>query len=367
MRLIAVSALREGVILAKPVLNDAGQILVNRGMPLSMKMIVRLQKLGITFVYIEDEVTKDIMIRPAITEKTRREAMGVMKASFDQIVDQHKISKKFSFAQMERQFTSVVRDILDQVKEHKEAVSLLSEVCAHDNYILSHSLNVTIYSLALSIKLKKFSPKQLEEIGLGAMLHDVGKLFISTAILKKPSRLTEDEFNEVKKHTELGFELLRREYNIPLTVAHCAYQHHERLNGSGYPRGLKEKDIHPYGKIIGITDVYDAVTSNRVYRRAMLPHEGLEILYAGASSEFDQGLIEAFRKSIVIYPNGLTVHLNDGRKGVILRQTPNISDRPVVLILEEGQDTLAHPYELDLSQNHSVLISETDTTLLGKR
>lgn len=366
MRLVAVSTLKEHVKLAKPVYNEAGQILIGHGIPLTKQMILRLHQLGITFVYMEDEKTEDIVFRPAVTEKARQEALGVMKQSFEDVANAKNFNSKFSFDKMERQFKSVIREMLDQIKGHKEAVSLLSDVCAHDNYILAHSLNVTIYTLALGLKLQLKS-RQLEEIGLGAMLHDVGKILVPHSILMKPSRLTDGEYEEIKKHAEYGFNILKKEHSIPLTAAHCAYQHHERLNGTGYPRGITGDQIHLYGKILGITDVYDAVTSNRVYRQAMLPSEGLEILYAGAGTQFDAEMVEAFRKSIVVYPNGLTVHLHDHRKGVVLRQTPHVSDRPVLLILEEENRELDQPYELDLSKELTVMISETDTTLLGKQ
>ena len=120
-------------------------------------------------------------------------------------------------------------------------------------------------------------------IGLGSMLHDIGKIAVSKEILLKPGKLTEEEFQVIKTHTTEGFEMLRNSYSVPLLVAHCAFQHHERLDGSGYPRGIKSKDIHDYAKVIAVADVFDAVTSNRVYRSAMLPHEGLEMLYAGMS------------------------------------------------------------------------------------
>lgn len=139
-------------------------------------------------------------------------------------------------------------------------------------------------------------------------------------------------------------------------IAHCAYQHHERLNGSGYPRGLIGNDIHTYGKIIAIADVYDAVTSNRVYRKAMLPHEGLEILYGGAISEFEKRFVEAFKRSVAVYPNGLTIELSDGRTGVVIRQNKHICDRPVVRILKEHNEIVNNPYEVDLSKNIQIMI-----------
>lgn len=366
MRLVAVSSIQENVFLAENVLNSKGQILLKAGAELTPPIVKRLYSLGISYLYIEDARTDDIYIRPVLTEGTRREALCVMSEAFNQLKkDLSADSPKFGFHKMEKKFVSVVRDIIRQIRSRKEAIDLLTHLYAHDDYIFTHSLNVTIYTLALSMKLKNLTPKQTEEIGLGAMLHDVGKMLIPLAILKKPSKLTSDEFTIVKSHTELGFELLRKEHGLPLTAAHCALQHHERLNGSGYPRGLKGNEIHIFGKMIGISDVYDAVTSNRIYRKAMLPHEGMEILYAGSGTEFETEYIEKFRKAIVMYPTGLTVWLTDGRKGIVCEQNEHVSDRPVLLILEEDGHNLKVPYKVNLAVETTVFIKETDTTLSG--
>lgn len=364
MRLVAVSSIQENVFLAEKVLSSNGQVLLRSGAELTPPILKRLHSLGITYVYIEDARTDDIYIRPVLTEETRREAISVMSEAFSQVKkDLSTGSMKFGFHKMEKQFAAVVRDIISQIKKRKEAIDLLTHLYAQDDYIFTHSLNVTIYTLALSMKLKNLTAKQTEEIGLGAMLHDVGKMMIPMPILKKPSKLTNDEFDLIKKHTELGFELLRKEHGLPLTAAHCALQHHERLNGSGYPRGLKGNEIHVFGKMIGIADVYDALTSNRIYRKAMLPHEGMEILYAGSGTEFETTFIEMFRKAIVMYPAGLTVWLNDGRKGIVSEQNEHVSDRPVLLILEEEGCNLDRPYQVDMATETTIFITETDTTL----
>lgn len=185
-----------------------------------------------------------------------------------------------------KQLIELIRNLHSHLKNDTDLLNLLTDVCSYDQYIFTHSLNVTLYSLAIGMHLK-LSTKNLETLGLGAILHDVGKMKVPAEILMKPGKLTEEEFEEIKKHSEEGFRILRNVQTIPLLVAHCAFQHHERLNGSGYPRGIKGNEIHEFGKIIAVADVFDAVTSNRVYRQAMLPHEGLEILYAGAGSLFE--------------------------------------------------------------------------------
>lgn len=365
MRLISTISLEQGVALAKPIYNGKGQVLISEGVPLTERMIDRLINMGITYVYIDDPFTRDVEIKSPISEKTRKEAVETIEQTLEVVKKEKSLSKVFVFEQLGKKFSFVVRDILDQIKNHKDVISLLSEVSTYDHYIFTHSLNVTIYSLALGVGLK-LPQRKLEDLGMGAMLHDVGKMLVPYEILTKPAQLTKDEYNVIKKHAEDGFNILRNLPNVPLVAAHCAYQHHERLDGSGYPRGLVADEIHYFGRILAIADVYDAVTSNRVYRKALLPNEGLEILYAGAGSKFEQNMIETFRKSIAVYPVGLSVYLNDGRKGVVVRQNGGTSDRPVIRIIEENEVRLQTPYELDLMKELSVLIVETDTTLMGK-
>ncbi|WP_017756318.1 HD-GYP domain-containing protein [Calidifontibacillus oryziterrae] len=366
MRLISTNYLQENMTLGKSIFNEKWQVLISEGVPLTKRMIDRLIDLGITYVYIEDPQTDDIEIHEPISERSRREAIETIQETFDIVKDERRLAKTFVFDRLAKKFSIVVRDILSQVKSHKDVISLLADVCAYDNYIFTHSLNVTIYSLALGMELN-LSYRQLEELGMGAMLHDVGKRVVPSEILSKPGKLTNDEFDVIKKHAEDGFSLLRHVPNIPLTAAHCAYQHHERLDGSGYPRGLAGADIHYYSRILAIADVYDAVTSNRVYRKAMLPQEGLEILYAGAGTKFEIHMVEAFRRAIAAYPVGLTVRLSDGRRGVVIRQNPGLSDRPVIRIFDHDGKIIEATYELDLKDELAVVIVETDTSLMSKK
>ncbi|MFE8702330.1 HD-GYP domain-containing protein [Cytobacillus sp. FJAT-54145] len=360
MRLVATEFVEPGSILGKAILNDKGQVLLNEGVELGEKVIQRLQEKGISYIYIKDEATADISFKSAISEELRKEAMNTIESTFAQVQKESSISSSFVIEKASQRFTEVIRHLLSEIKNNRDLLTLLSDVYTYDNYIFTHSLNVTMYSLAIGMELQ-LRPRELELLGLGAILHDVGKMKIPAEILLKPGKLTEEEFFEVKKHPEEGFNILRNVQTISLLVAHCAYQHHERMNGSGYPRGIKGADIHEYGRIIAVADVFDAVTSNRVYRRAMLPHDGLEILFAGVGSLFDQKVVEAFRRAVAIYPVGITVELNDGRKGVVSKQNVGVSDRPFVRILEENGQTV-EPYELDMCAELTVVITGCDTT-----
>lgn len=358
MRLVPTEILKEKDKLAKSIFNENGQILIHVGVPLTRRIIDRLIDIGITYVYIEDDKTSDIISQSVITEETRVRSINQIKSEFTSIADEMKLKKTFNGDHLSKNFTQIVSDLLDEIKGNDDVLTVLSDVFLYDSYIFSHSLNVTVYSLGLALELK-FSEKKLMELGLGAILHDVGKMLTPNEILNKPGRLTNEEFEIIKKHTTDGYKMLKDLPNIPLLTAHCAFQHHERLNGTGYPQGLAGDKIHPYAQIIGICDVFDAVTSNRVYRRAMLPHEGLELLYTGVGTQFDTELVKSFSKTIAIYPDGLTVGLSNGCTGVVSKQNKELSTRPVVRVLTEN-GTEVNPYEIDLMKHVNITITDCE-------
>ncbi len=357
MRLISTRALRPGMVMATTVYNVRGHALIQQNVAITERMIYRLQELNIQYVYIEDSLSNGIKVTESVPSKVRHEAVAGIEEVFSRINEAKMPQNLLVLADSAKQLKQIIDVVLKEVKGNDELLTVLTDVFTYDSYVFHHSFNVTLYTLSIGIELN-LSQKQLEELGIGAILHDVGKMLVSEDILMKPGKLTEDEFMEVKKHTEHGFDILRKLQSVSLLVAHCAYQHHERLDGSGYPRGLKGDDIHPFAKIIAVADVFDAMTSNRVYRKAMLPHEALEILYAGSGSLFDMNVIEAFRRSVAIYPNGMVVELNDGKKGIVTGQNKGLTDRPVIRVIEEDGEELYSPYELDLQ-------SELDKVIVG--
>ncbi|WP_332888672.1 HD-GYP domain-containing protein [Salipaludibacillus keqinensis] len=347
--------------LAKPIYNDLGQTLLNIGVVLSDRMIDRLKEKGISYIYIEDSSTTDIYVEDTINGKVRSKSLKDIQENFTTISKQMALGKAVDIDGLSPSFSTIVKEILSEIQSNKEAVSMLSDVISYDSYVFHHSLNVTVYSLALGQKMGLTDP-QLHELGLGAMLHDIGKMSIPIEILNKQEKLSDEEFDQIQSHATVGFEMLRKSHTLSLLTAHCAFQHHERIDGSGYPRNISGDDIHFYAKIIGIADVFDAVTSNRVYRRAMLPHEGMELLYSGAGTLFDKDAVDLFSKIVAIYPVGLEVKLSDGREGVVAQNNKNLPSRPVIRVLME-ENQLPCEYDLDLATELNVTIVECETTI----
>lgn len=355
MRLIAAKSLEEGNELAKPIYNDRGQVLIQKDIKLTKAMINRLLHLGVTFVYVKDAISDDIIIHSPVSEEVKIESMQTVKSVFNSFKNNGFKDKGFLFSKVNENMTELVDTIITQIQRDQEVLSIMSDIFISDDYLFSHSVNVTMYAVALASEMK-MTQKQIRQLGLGAMLHDVGKVFLPEEILKKAGKLNDFEFDLIKTHPELGFEFLRSSSDLPLLVAHCAYQHHERMDGSGYPRGLVGDEIHLFGKVLGVADVFDAVTSHRVYRNAMLPQEGLDILFAGSGTLFEPEMVRLFRDTIAVYPNGVTIELSDHRRAIVVRQNHKLYNRPVVRVFSENNQVVT-PYDLDLATENNVTVT----------
>ncbi|WP_326998719.1 HD-GYP domain-containing protein [Cohnella kolymensis] len=248
-------------------------------------------------------------------------------------------------------------DILSDLANQKNMLFNLTHLHASDGYLFHHSVNVAILSGIVGIA-KGYNRNQLMDLGVGALLFDIGMTYFPDQLWQKRTQLNKEERERLSKHTEEGFNLLRKQFDISLLSAHCALQHHERYDGTGYPRGLKGEEIHEYARIVAIADVYCALTSARPYRKAYSPNEAIEFLYANGNRWFDLELIKIFVNHIAVYPLATTVLLNTGQIGVVAAINPTSSNRPIIRIIAETEDApqLLVPYEVDLSKQMNITI-----------
>ncbi|GEK33841.1 HD-GYP domain-containing protein [Kurthia sibirica] len=346
MRLISTKSLKPGMVIGRTIWNGAGRPLLQDGVEISDIIINRLIKLHILYVYIDDQISQGIEVIETVPEKVRHQAIQEIENSFKELKKQTGKDITHCLDMKSKQFVSIIDDLMTYIFESKEIVTVLSDAFIYDEYIYQHSLQVTIYSISIARELG-YNAEEIRQIGIGAMLHDVGKMLIPSDILNKPGRLTNEEFDTMKLHAKYGFDLLRNLHTISLLSAHCAFQHHERLDGSGYPRGLVDFEIHPYAKIIAVADVFDAVTSNRVYRSKMLPSEGMGIILEGSGTLYDERVVMAFSKTIAVYPNGSVLLLSDGRRGIVCKQNVEKPDKPWLRIFEENNIIMKATYEMD--------------------
>lgn len=243
-----------------------------------------------------------------------------------------------------------VSSIVDSVFRNRDALLCLSNLRDYDNYTFIHSVNVCI--LAVSFGRHLDMPKtKLENLGLGALLHDIGKTQIPESILNKPGKYTEDEYSIMKRHVALGMEILRKHENIPTEAMLVTSQHHERYNGSGYPQRLYGEKIDMIGQIGAIADVYEAMTYDRVYRKASSCHTTVRKLYEWNDVLFNRMVIEKFIQCIGIYPFGTFVELNTGHCGIVISVNHRMLLRPNILILLNEGKKQQDPVIVDLEKD----------------
>ncbi|MNO57163.1 Cyclic di-GMP phosphodiesterase response regulator RpfG [compost metagenome] len=358
LRLLPIGSLVPGMKLGKKIYNEDGVVLLSENAELSDAIIRRLKLHGLDFVYIADPRTDDIEVREMIEDETRRRALIEIRTNFRKMTDSTIKGNIYPF--IGKSFSRLVETIVDDLSSREDVMIMMMNMNSMDQYLYRHSLNVCIYTVFLG-QVYGYSKEDLSELGLGAILHDIGKTKIPLEVLNKPSQLTDDEYNQIKTHAEIGYKMLKDEPGISMKAAHCAYQHHERLNGSGYPRNLVGNQIHEFARWIAITDTYDALTTHRVYRSAMLPHQAMEIIYGGCGDLYEKEMLEMFRDHVAIYPLGMGVTLSTGEKGVVAKIHSDIPQRPVVRVLTDpmGAD-LKSPHDVDLKQVLSVVITKVE-------
>lgn len=216
---------------------------------------------------------------------------------------------------------AVVKGCVDSILRNPSALLWLTRIKFQDDYTAEHSLRVAMLSIALGRELG-LSNLELEQIGVGAMLHDVGKLKVPGEILNKPTALSEQEYAIMKNHPMEGYTLLTSQAGVPLTALDVVLSHHERVDGAGYPHGLNAETIPFYARIVAVTDAYDAISSDRVYSKGRSTLESLRILFKAANSHFDERIVSTFIRLIGLYPSGEIVEMTNDEVAIILGAPP---------------------------------------------
>ena len=241
-----------------------------------------------------------------------------------------------------------VDGLADAVSQNRSALMALTAMRSYDNYTFTHMVNVSILTMAQARALG-VEGRLLREFGVSALMHDIGKVRTPKEILNKPDRLTDDEFVIMRRHTVDGAEILRRTAEMPILAPVIAFEHHLRLDGTGYPFGVKRNSLNLGTMLCAIADVYDAMRSQRAYQQAYPTDRILSVLKRNDGAQFDQHLVRRFTQLLGIYPPGNLVRLSTGEVAVVLRVHAPDPYRPRVRVLfsPDGK-RLDLPYERNL-------------------
>ena len=342
---LSVKKLKQGMIIAQSIYNNHGASYLVKGQPITNSYINSLQKLGIPTITVTSS-DPSFQLPPAedvIQESTRINAIAKIYDTFGNVVE----TGHMDVDALQNISERIIFDIIDR----KENLVQLTDIRLHDTYTFGHSVNVAVLSAMLGL-LCHYTKKELVLLTLGALLHDLGKINIPVAILTKNTGLREDEFNLIKKHPLDGARrIMSMQHSLPspAVLAAIASEHHEHLDGTGYPRGLTAEKIHRYALIVAIADVYDALTSERPYKKAYTPNIAHNIMAHVNKGQFDPDLLRLFFNNVSIYPVGTVLKTIYGYSIVSQCIFGKTETPTMVLFANKQGQILPSPQTIDLS------------------
>jgi HD-GYP domain-containing protein (c-di-GMP phosphodiesterase class II) len=255
-----------------------------------------------------------------------------------------------------------VRSLVDNVLANRYAMLELSGLKNYDEYTFFHSVNVAILSLALGSMLTK-EYRFLSTLGVGALLHDIGKMTVASAVLNKPGPLTSDEWATVRQHPVLGAEHAALTPGLDKAALLVIFEHHMRLDLAGYPQQMPPRQQHLASRIVAVADAYDAMTSKRAYSSARLQSEAVEVLVSNAGTALDPVLVRLFVSLMGAYPPRSIVRLSSGETAIVVSPSPRDPIRPVIRVIADASGGMIDPVDIDLSDPEASLGREVRACL----
>lgn len=291
------------------------------------------------------EKAPEVSVRDEVVRARRLhgEASKAMKNALDSV--------RFGQAIELEHFSDLVDGMVQSVFRNQDALLPLARLKKLDDYTFEHSVGVSALLTAFG-RTMKFSPDEVRELALGGLLHDIGKAAIPDSLINKPGKLSDIEFAQMKTHVNEGLEMVKASPGVSDIVLRVVAEHHERVDGSGYPNRLKKDQLSLPGQMAAIVDVYDAMTADKAYSRGMAPTQALKKLLEWSKSQFDPQLVQSFIRSIGIYPTGTLVRLESNRMGVVIEQNEGNLLKPVVrLFYHAVKNHYVPPETVDLSKS----------------
>ena len=362
MRRVLVEQLRAGDRLGRDVHStpDAPPLL-RAGVRVSDSYRYSLERAGIAAVWIDDGLSEGIEPLEVLDVDTKRRATGAIRDAFRDVTRTLPSGGKLS-ADAIAEMTEVADLIVRDVTRNVHTALALNDLANADGYTLKHSLAVTTVGLALGLRvMRKYGwidvdgkrrydcgNGRMSALGVGLLLHDIGKLAIPPEILRKTSALSDEEWKVMREHPTLGVHILKRDGISALSRA-VVRSHHERWNGTGYPDARAAEDIHQFARIAAVADVFDALTSDRYYRKAMPLPEACDFIERRAGTDFDPEVVDVFKSFVAPYPPGTRVMLSDGYAGLVKEVRPDAVRQPIVRIIMDPSGALVPPREIDMA------------------
>ncbi|NLU49682.1 MAG: HD-GYP domain-containing protein [Syntrophomonadaceae bacterium] len=350
MQRMSIEELEPGMLVGRTIVSSEGKPLLVKNTVLTEQYISRLRDLGLGSIYVKNDLT-DVEIPEVVSAAVRVAVTKTLKHTYQTIRGRGYIDT--------RALKKSVALLVDDVMSNRDVLFSMYDMCTYSDILFFHSINVSILAIMTGASLG-YNELALMELGIGALLHDIGMMTVNPDILNKRGPLTAAETELIKKHAENGFNVLRAYDDVSLLSSHVAFQHHERWDGSGYPRGLAGADIIEYARIVAAADVFDALISDRPYRKGYSIDNVVTILRKLSNVYFDPDILATFMANIAIYPVGSLVKLSNNQVAVVLSTSRNNPCRPLVVAVIDGDGRFINPaVKIDLSQERQICILRT--------
>ena len=350
MRVVPLDKVKTGMITERAVWDIDGKLLLGKGTRIDEGYLKRLKEIGVPALYIFDERIGKVEYEEVLSERTRMETLKMTR----EVMQNVKLDSSFDILKVNQ----VVNDLITEMMKSKDLLVAMVDMRTANDAGFYHSLNTTVLSVITGIALG-YNPQKLEQLACGALFHDIGILLLPAELINKRTPLTPEENAQVMKHTELGFDILRKKSGVSLLSAHVALQHHEKFDGSGYPRGIAGQEISDLARIVSITAIYDDLVSISTGSGQVVPHQAVEYLTSYSGKWFDPDILRVFITIIALFPVGSTVVLNSGDTGLVTKANKKFPTRPIIRVFRDYQgNDLNPPFEIDLAQNHDYFVKD---------
>lgn len=345
-RLVRTRQLQPGMKIDQAVVDKSGRNLVQRGSILDNYVIDSLLKMGVMMVYIQsgEETAGDI--EKSISPQARKqiERLHTDDRSKVELSDSVKTRVaegiQFIYSNTESKeladtTNNIASNLMNAINSTDAIAVDISALKTSDEYTFKHSVDVATMSMVLA-KQQGLSQKQIYEIGVAGLLHDIGKTKIPLDILNKPARLTDEEFAVMKQHPVFGYRMIKDRDEFSNEICMAVLQHHEKMNSKGYPVGFPSDKITQYARILTIADIYDALVTERPYKSAFSQREAVEMIMS-MTGELELTAMKSFLESMILYPVDSIVELSNGEKAKVVKNNPHYILRPTVVGIKSGR------------------------------
>ena len=312
-----------GTVLASDITDDNNRLILKSGIVLTEKIINRLRNFGIYCIGVEDPISQDIDVTQPVSNKTMIEAASIY-------TNQNSIDVDKAF--------SIAEKLVDEITCNNSAMSNgLQIIKVYDENTSLHSINVAILAIMFGYNLG-LNITKLNNLAVGGLLHDIGKTKVPIEILNKTDKLTPEEFEEIKKHPQYGWDILSEDILMPATIKAIVYQHHENWDGTGYPRHLENYNVYELAAIVHICDVFDALISKRSYKSAFKYSDTIQYIQSQSGKMFSPYYTKYFFKFVPIFHTGTDVILSNNEKAIIVKNNLGDMTRPTVRLYSNMEE-----------------------------